>query len=283
MGNGWSEWPLIIFTVIGQCVVGGFAVVAVVLVRDRLTPEVRMRLIRRLFFLWLLMAVGFVASILHLGSPLRAVNSLNRLGASALSNEIAAGSLFFALGGFWWLLAVLNKMPRRLAKGWLILTMLAGCGFVYAMCRVYAIATVPTWNSGWTPLNFVLTVIIGGPLLGYLLLHSAQVTGWGTLILPSIGAAALLASFAVVILQVADLHTLHGSVQQATALIPRYGQLQVWRLALLVLGLGLWIVPLLRHKTPSTLWLSVGLALIFTGEIIGRALFYGLHMTVGLV
>ncbi|PVI95026.1 dibenzothiophene desulfurase, partial [Salmonella enterica subsp. enterica serovar Anatum] len=24
MGSGWHEWPLMIFTVFGQCVVGGF-------------------------------------------------------------------------------------------------------------------------------------------------------------------------------------------------------------------------------------------------------------------
>ncbi|MGO0763312.1 DmsC/YnfH family molybdoenzyme membrane anchor subunit, partial [Citrobacter freundii] len=26
MGSGWHEWPLMIFTVFGQCVVGGFIV-----------------------------------------------------------------------------------------------------------------------------------------------------------------------------------------------------------------------------------------------------------------
>ncbi len=39
------------------------------------------------------MGLGFLASIMHLGSPMRAFNSLNRVGASALSNEIAAGSV----------------------------------------------------------------------------------------------------------------------------------------------------------------------------------------------
>jgi hypothetical protein len=52
-----------------------------------------------MFFIWLVMGIGFLASIIHLGSPLRAFNSLNRVGASALSNEIASGALFFA-GGF---------------------------------------------------------------------------------------------------------------------------------------------------------------------------------------
>lgn len=26
MGMGWHEWPLMVFTVLGQCVVGGFIV-----------------------------------------------------------------------------------------------------------------------------------------------------------------------------------------------------------------------------------------------------------------
>lgn len=40
---------------------------------------------------------------------MRAFNSLNRVGASALSNEIASGSVFFAIGGIGWLLAMLKK------------------------------------------------------------------------------------------------------------------------------------------------------------------------------
>ena len=31
MGNGWHEWPLMIFTVFGQCVAGGFIVMALAL------------------------------------------------------------------------------------------------------------------------------------------------------------------------------------------------------------------------------------------------------------
>lgn len=41
------------------------------------------------------------------------------------------------------------------------------------MTRVYKIDTVPTWHNGYTTLNFFLTALIGGPLLGVLLLHTA--------------------------------------------------------------------------------------------------------------
>ncbi len=61
------------------------------------------------------MGIGFIASMLHLGSPMRAFNSLNRVGASALSNEIASGSIFFAVGGIGWLLAMLKKAVTGIA------------------------------------------------------------------------------------------------------------------------------------------------------------------------
>lgn len=105
MGSGWHEWPLMIFTVFGQCVAGGFIVLALALLKGRLNAEQQQRLVLSMFGLWVLMGIGFIASTLHLGSPMRAFNSLNRVGASSLSNEIASGAIFFAVGGLGWLLA----------------------------------------------------------------------------------------------------------------------------------------------------------------------------------
>lgn len=108
MGSGWHEWPLMIFTVFGQCVAGGFIVLALALLKGDLRAEAQQRVIACMLGLWVLMGIGFIASMLHLGSPMRAFNSLNRVGASALSNEIASGSIFFAVGGIGWLLAMLK-------------------------------------------------------------------------------------------------------------------------------------------------------------------------------
>lgn len=232
-------------------------------------------------FLWLVMGLGFLASIMHLGSPMRAFNSLNRIGASGLSNEIAAGSVFFAVGGIWWLIAVLGKMPLALGKFWLLVSMVLGIVFVWAMTRVYLIDTVPTWYTGYTTLAFFLTVLLSGPLFAALLLRASRVTFNGALF-ASISVLALLASVAVIVLQGMSLATIHSSVQQASALVPDYASLQVWRVVLVAAGLGCWICPLVRRKAPHVAGLLVGLLLVLGGEIIGRGLFYGLHMTVGM-
>lgn len=287
MGMGWHEWPLMVFTVLGQCVVGGFIVLGLALIFGGLNRGQQQRVHRSMFVLWVLMALAFIASTLHLGSPMRAFNSLNRVGESALSNEIAAGSAFFAVAGFYWLLAVLDKMPAMLGKIWLVIAMILGVVFVYAMCMVYSIDTVPTWDNLYTPLGFVLTVFIGGPMLGYLLLLLADINmdkanGRMMLQLPMISVLALIISIASVIMQAASLPTIYSSVQQASELIPNYGTLMVWRLVLLVLGLGCWICPLIRGRTPMTLGMIFAMLLIIAGELIGRGVFYGLHMTVGM-
>ncbi|KWZ99743.1 DMSO reductase, anchor subunit DmsC, partial [Citrobacter koseri] len=281
MGNGWHEWPLVLFTVFGQCVVGALIVSGLGWFAAKDDAASRQRIVRGMFFLWVVMGLGFLASIMHLGSPFRAFNSLNRVGASALSNEIAAGSVFFAVGGFWWLVAVLGKMPEALGKIWLLVSMVLGVVFVWAMTRVYQIDTVPTWYNGYTTLAFFLTVFLSGPLFAALILRAARARFNGTTF-ASISVLALLVCAAVIIMQGMSLGAIHSSVQQASALVPDYGRLQVWRVVLLAAGLGCWICPLVRRKEPHVAGLLLGLILVLGGEIIGRGLFYGLHMTVGM-
>ena len=213
MGNGWHEWPLVLFTVLGQSVAGAIIVSGLGWLSLNNNSEARQRLVRGMFFIWLVMGIGFLASIIHLGSPLRAFNSLNRVGASALSNEIASGALFFAVGGFWWLLTILGKMPNMLAKAWLLLTMLLGCLFVLEMTLVYQIDTVPTWSHASTTAAFFLTMVLCGPLFAALLLRVANVPFNGT-VFASMSVLALLASLAVVILQNSELAEIRSSVAE---------------------------------------------------------------------
>ncbi|ASJ99455.1 TPA: dimethyl sulfoxide reductase anchor subunit [Citrobacter freundii] len=280
MGNGWHEWPLVLFTVLGQCVAGALIVSGYGWLTTK-DDAVKQRIVRSMFFLWLVMGIAFLASVIHLGSPLRAFNSLNRIGASALSNEIASGSLFFAVGGLWWLVAFLGRMPATLGKIWLLLSMLLGLVFVYAMTNVYQIDTVPTWYNGYTTLAFFMTLLLSGPLFAALLLRAAGVS-CSPARFAGISVLALLVTVAVVVLQGLSLGEIHSTVQNAGALVPDYASLQVWRILLLVAGLGCWICPLVRRKESSVGGLALGLVSVLAGEIIGRGLFYGLHMTVGM-
>lgn len=126
-----------------------------------------------------------------------------------------------------------------------------------------------------------MTLLLSGPLFAALLLRAAGVS-FNAARFASISVVALLVAVAVIVLQGVSLSDIHSSVQNASALVPDYGSLQVWRVLLLAAGLGCWICPLIRRKEPSVGGLALGLVLVLGGEIIGRGLFYGLHMTVGM-
>ena len=88
---------------------------ALALLKGNLNTEQQQRLVLSMFGLWVLMGIGFIASTLH-RSPMRAFNSLNRVGASSLSNEIASGAIFFAVGGLGWLLAAVKSCRQGYAR-----------------------------------------------------------------------------------------------------------------------------------------------------------------------
>ncbi|HCM62156.1 MAG TPA: dimethylsulfoxide reductase [Morganella sp. (in: Bacteria)] len=282
MGSGIHEWPLMFFTTLGQSVAGAFIIMAAVLLSGKLTPEMNRKVHYSMFGLWVLMGIGFLLSMMHMGTPMRAFNAFNRLGSSSLSNEIAAGSVFFAAGGFYWLLAVLNKMPAALGKLWLVVVVILAVVFIYAIPQVYQIATVPTWNTPYTTIHFVLTALLGGPLLAALLLRMAgfdlRCISW----LPVVSIIALVVSVIAVTAQGFDLGGIRSSVQSASALVPEFGMFMGWRLVLLALGLACWVLPLVRRANPPVIMMLAGFVLVLGGEIIGRGIFYGLHMTVGM-
>lgn len=273
--NGLHELPLIVFTVLAQSAVGCWLLLSFVLCRNN--SEQSHSYIHKVMFIPLvLLALGFMASVLHLGSPLRAFNSLNRIGESMLSNEIASGAAFFALAGLYWLLAVLNKMPTGFAKIWLILTACVGLIFMYMMNNLYHISTVPTWNTVFTSWQFYLTVIIGGSALAYVLLHSNPHREYSFCYYPWLYVIAIFLAAIVVLYQGFGLSQIHSSAAQAVNLVPDYAIMHAVRLCLLGLA------GILLFKGKNTMHLGMALIIVLLAEMIGRTVFYGLHMTVGM-
>ncbi len=272
--NGLHELPLIIFTVLAQSVVGAWLLLSWALYQPN-TLQSKQYLHKAMFVLLVLLGIGFFCSILHLGSPFRAFNSLNRVGSSMLSNEIAGGSVFFGFAGLYWLLSILGKIPEKLAKVWLMFTALLGLVFMSMMNNVYHIDTVPTWNTALTTWQFYLTVLIGGSALGYALLNANPHKTYHLNYVPYLYLLGLFFAVVVVIYQAFGLAHIHSSVQQAVSLVPDFANLQAARFTLLALA----AVALCKSSKIGIL--SVATLMVIFAEMIGRTLFYGLHITVG--
>lgn len=277
------EWSLIFFTVLAQTAVGGYLLIgarALVLGHDE---EMLNSYKVPMFILWALMGLGFMFSTTHLGSPLRAFNAFNQLGSAWLSNEVFFGAAFFAVGGLQWLLSVLKKGGVAIQKALMVGAMVLGVIFMYAMINVYMINTVPTWDNIYTPLSFIMTMVVGGLLLSQFVIvfaNDSRFTVDRNITMLAVIAVAI--SLIVTVGKLNLIGDIQTSAAKASELVDGLGSYVILQVALLMASLLVWILPMLNKAKVNPVNLGLALVLFLASELIGRGLFYSLHMTSGL-
>jgi len=281
---GWHEWPLFVFTVTAQSATGAFWWCCIALLAGGLSPDRYSRLEGLMLAIWAMMAFAFSASAFHLGTPLRAINASFRFGRSPLSNEVVFGSAFIGLGVVGWMMGAWNIGTPTSRLFVLGLAIVCSFAFLASMTWFYMMPTVPTWNTPLTPAAHVLTAIIGGSAVAATLFAAAGITRPGVLHYGPVTlvSVAVVAAVVVTLRQCALLPSINSSIKRAADLSPHYAGLMALRFAILFSALGLWWLETLRSGT-----LSVGTGiscaiLMIVGEMIGRGVHLGLHMTVGL-
>ncbi|MEZ9657027.1 dimethyl sulfoxide reductase anchor subunit family protein [Vibrio splendidus] len=277
------EWSLIFFTVLAQTAVGGYLLIsarALVLGHD----EEKLNSYKvPMFILWALMGLGFMFSTTHLGSPMRAFNAFNQLGSAWLSNEVFFGAAFFAVGGLQWLLSVLKKGGVAIQKALMVGAMVLGVIFMYAMINVYMINTVPTWDNIYTPLSFIMTMVVGGLLLSQFVIvfaNDSRFTVDRNITMLAVIAVAI--SLLVTVGKLNLIGDIQTSAAKASELVDGLGSYVILQVALLMASLLIWILPMLNKAKVNPVNLGLALALFLASELVGRGLFYSLHMTSGL-
>ncbi len=277
------EWSLIFFTVLAQTAVGGYLLIgarALILGHD----EEKLNSYKvPMFILWALMGLGFMFSTTHLGSPLRAFNAFNQLGSAWLSNEVFFGAAFFAVGGLQWLLSVLKKGGVAIQKALMVGAMVLGVIFMYAMINVYMINTVPTWDNIYTPLSFIMTMVVGGLLMSQFVIvfaNDSRFTVDRNITMLAVIAVAI--SLLVTVGKLNLIGDIQTSAAKASELVDGLGSYVILQVALLMASLLVWILPMLNKAKVNPVNLGLALILFLASELIGRGLFYSLHMTSGL-
>lgn len=162
-----DDWSLILFTLLTKTVVGAFVTLAIVHWRmsragERETADGLAR--RSLPLLGSLLVLAVLVSLAHLPNPLRAGYAFGNLATSWLSREVllvclVAGS-GAVLGLMLWRSWGSGSVRRTLAA----LTGALGLALIFAMSRVYMLATVPPWDRLATPLAFFSTTALLGVL-----------------------------------------------------------------------------------------------------------------------
>ncbi|HWR34991.1 MAG TPA: DmsC/YnfH family molybdoenzyme membrane anchor subunit [Clostridia bacterium] len=184
-----KEWPLVVFTVALQFACG--LSIAAMLVDWKASPSEVAQLRPLAVAIFPIVALGMLASLLHLGRPLLAGRALLNLRRSKLSVEVLL-STFFACSaliysGLWFT----GATQPRLAGG--IVTATLGLGAVVSSAMIYMLPTRPIWNSGWLPASFLgTTLLLGGLPSAALVAGAAEATLLRTFVNATVAGSALL-------------------------------------------------------------------------------------------
>ncbi len=296
------EWALIAFTILMQMSVGAFVVLGIVhFFVKRGAGEAQADRMSDLALLAIgpVLVLAMVASLGHLGNPMRAPFAITNWDTSWLSREILFTAAFVGVGGVFAIMQwrKLGSFALRTAIAWV--AALIGLAAVYSMAQIYMLRTVPVWNTPVTVVQFFTTTF----LLGSLAVGAAFSVNYAIQRRrdPSCAeeqcnllraASRWIALTAVVLLGVEFvvvpmyMASLAGNPLTAAAgqlLVQDYGWMLFSRLALVFLGAG--VVGLLVYRyavsaaSPQMLGtlMVVAFALALAGEVLGRYLFYASH------
>lgn len=292
---GTWEWPLILFTVLGQTAVG-ILLCLWWLEHKRENPSLSNSILaagqkmtaqssasyqslqkNSMLTAGILLAVAMLSSVFHLGHPLVAYRALTHLSTSWLSREIL---LFVVTFVVWVYLFWRSSKPGSQIKG--ALGLAAGIGFlgIISSALIYTLPRVPAWNNMAPVIFFLLTSLILGALttavLGRKILTAGEMGQLMSLALGSVLAGCLLFVLYISLLSM----SLEGA---ATAQILSSSPL-FWLRAIVgwVLPIALLLYGLVKRELqPNFILLVFSCGLI--GELLGRGLFYlsavGIHIT----
>ena len=278
-----DQLSLVFFTVLAQTAVGMFVALGLF---DLLGKPDAKSLNKPLLVVWGIMAVGALASVTHLAQPLRMFNVLMGVShGSALSLEIVALALFGGAGVAFTGMRLFNIAPfgGMIQKIVLLVAMALGVALIKAIANVYTLETVPTWNSGWTTFQFMMTAALAGPV------GAAALLRWETKTIGSLQVSAdkALATTGCMMLTVAIagyagylfwLGQLSLTVNPFT-LFDYHLNLVVARVALLMVGLLIWAITAMRGANKNTGAAAMAFALVVVSELLGRVFFYDMMIS----
>lgn len=283
-----EEWPLLTFTLLTQLAVGSYVFFVIIRsLNKKLGNNLGMKVTKRgILLVGPVMVLALLCSIFHLGTPLGANRSILNLGSSWLSREIIFSGGFFVL----WVVSYYldRKNTWNQVVGWI--TSIVGIGAVFCMASIYAHSIRPAWTNVNTYIAFYGTSIVFGAAvsIGVILFNKGEITKGLMSVVKGIGYAGLAAIVLQLIytpIYVAGLSNGGAAgIESAGLLTGKYATTTLFRWILSIGGLAIIVLPLywkINSKIQCKLFYAA-LTFVLVGEFLGRYIFYGTGISIGI-
>ncbi|MEG1398065.1 MAG: DmsC/YnfH family molybdoenzyme membrane anchor subunit [Raoultibacter sp.] len=279
-----AELPLAIFTTLAPIGAGAFVALAVAFFTTKFSDEQLKKIDRMTLVPLIFLIVGFIASFVHLSSPLHAINVFSGVGTSPLSNEIAVGSGFLVVAIVYWALAFAGKLNEKVRKVFIAIVALLALAFALFVGLAYVIPTIASWNTPLVPVQVVGFALLGGMCLGSLVLalagalEDAGRTAFKTVVLILTVVGVVLA-IAALFMQINMVSSLENALCAGAALT---GPMMPYAIGFAVCAVIAAVLGILAQVKASPALLAVAVVLAVVGIFLARLVFYGIQLSIGL-
>jgi anaerobic dimethyl sulfoxide reductase subunit C (anchor subunit) len=302
------EWTLPIYTILTQLASGALFVLWVI--RTLSIPQYGRQEVDRImripvFIILVTILGGITGAHFHLSRPFLSFLALANFRTSWLSRELVFNLFFIFSEGCLCILYWSSFGNKKYITflGWVAIFF--GFATDFCMSRIYMLPSQPAWNSPFTIISFVQTTFLLGVMAVPVLLIMDSIFSKSRLqdnqvirartIRASFDALAVIAFLLVITIVVVNLFQIsnlrYGNESARTAmklLVVLYQPLFIIRIVFLFVGvLWLGITVFLwnsRMREPERLMTPVFIAclMVMVAEILGRFLFYAVHVRVGI-
>lgn len=257
------ELPLVFFTVMSQWGIGAVFALTLYQMKANKANLLSGSVLRRaVLLIWLIEVIGSSMSMGHLGVPFAAYRSVLGLSHSWLSREAVTFVLLNGMITLWalscWISPQVNRRNQLL--GWL--SALGGIAAIFVTAQVYyQMVAHPLWHTPATQIAFIGSAVV----LGFSLV-ALFVIGQGKPLPPMSKIGVLIGVALVFVAQVIRLQL--PASQGGSYLL-------WWQVVMSMLLPCIVAMKGYKAQQPSTSLTVLVMLAIFSGELAGRALFYG--------
>lgn len=239
--------------------------------------------------------VGLLASFMHLGRPLSAINALSQFGSSWLSLEIWFTSAFTGLTALVALLIYVKPSAKSAINALTPIAAVIGFANVFVMASIYNFTSVPAWQHSSIFVEFYAATISMGAVL-FILLSGREVGNMKRTAVLTIGVAVILQVVAMQLYYIQLGANESLAAQTSFTLLNNMSTAMALKWLLILFGSGLLFLPTMKAKTnvlvgqaatevaataEDTLSTTIYIAAAFLiiGQIVGRYIFYAISIT----